>query len=202
MTAVAQDHRRRQLRTLVLNSNHVPLSTWPLSIIPPQEAIHALYRDRCYSVQDWDGEFFRSPSISIPVPKVIALRQYANVSGEPKFCRRSVLLRDRYSCQFCGQRFESQDLTFDHVVPRSAGGKTVWENILTACMRCNSLKGDKHANHSGRKGIASKDGRLRPLKMPRRPTAAELLRNGLEFLPNDVREDFQSWLYWNVALEA
>jgi hypothetical protein len=93
-------------------------------------------------------------------------------------------------------------LTFDHLVPRSRGGRTEWSNILTACLRCNGLKGNKAANHSGRKGVISADGKLRPLKMPRQPTAAELLRAGLEFLPNDVREDFFSYLYWSADLEA
>src|SRR5665213_3560770 len=111
------------LRTLVLNADHSPLSTWPLSIIPAQEAIHALYRDRAYSVVDWEEAFFRSPSTVIPVPKVIALRHYANVSGEPKFCRRSILLRDEYTCQYWGDQLPSEDLTFDHVVPRADKGE-------------------------------------------------------------------------------
>ena len=85
-------------------------------------------------------------------------------------------------------------------MPRSQGGRTVWTNILTACLKCNGLKSDKAANHSGRRGVISADGKLRPLKDPRRPTAAELLRAGLEFLPNDVREDFGSFLYWQVEL--
>lgn len=201
MNAVAID-RRRPLRTLVLNADFQPLSTWPLSLIGAQEAVHAVFRERCYSVEDWSDAFFRSPRRAIAVPKVVALRQYAPISGQPKFCRRSILLRDRYRCQYCGEQFESQDLTFDHLIPRTAGGRTVWDNILTACLRCNGLKGAKAANHSGRKGVVRDDGRLRPLKMPRQPTAAELLRAGLEFLPTDVREDFGSFLYWQADLEA
>jgi HNH endonuclease len=91
-------------------------------------------------------------------------------------------------------------LTFDHVVPRSRGGKTVWTNILSACLRCNGQKGSTSPNHSGRVRSVDPKGRMRPLKEPRRPSAAELLRAGLEFLPNDLREDFGSFLYWNVPL--
>jgi 5-methylcytosine-specific restriction endonuclease McrA len=174
-------------RTLVLNSDHRPLCCWPLSLIPAQEAVHALYRDRCYVVEDWPGAFFHSPSVTIPVPKVVALRNYAHVSATPKFCRRSILLRDRYRCQYCGKQFQSEDLTFDHYVPRAAGGETRWTNILTACIPCNTLKGSRQD--------------MRPLKEPKRPTSAELLRAGLEFLPNDVREDWGSYLYWMVDLE-
>jgi 5-methylcytosine-specific restriction endonuclease McrA len=122
------------------------------------------------------------------------------VHGEPKSCRRSILLRNRYRCQYCGERFSASELTFDHVVTRSRGGKREWTNILTACVNCNSLKGSAPAHHSGRKGVVEK-GWMRPLKEPRRPTNAELLRAGLEFLPNDLREDLGSWLYWRAELD-
>lgn len=197
MTAVAAAPlKERSYRCLVLNADYRPLSTWPLSLIAARDAVHALYRDRVAVVETWDA-VFRSPSVSIAVPKVVALRQYAPVSAEPKFCRRSILLRDRFRCQYCGRQFGSTELTFDHVVPRSKGGRTEWTNILTACMGCNARKADAHAEYSGRRASG-----LRPFKMPRRPTTAELLRAGLEFLPNDVREDFGSWLYWHVPLEA
>jgi 5-methylcytosine-specific restriction endonuclease McrA len=186
---------QRQLQTLVLNADGRPLSTWPLSLIPARDAVHAFYRDRVTVLETWDA-VYRSPSTEIKVPKVVMLREYAPVNSAPKFCRRSILLRDRYRCQYCGEKFPSHDLTFDHVIPRSKGGRTVWTNILSACLRCNSLKADQDANHSGRKG----DG-LRPLKDPRRPSSAELLRAGLEFLPNDIREHFGDFLYWNVELQ-
>lgn len=193
---------RRPRQALVLNADYRPLSTWPLSLISAQEAVHAVYRDKVTVVETWDGAFFHSPSTSVAVPKVVAMRQYAPISADPKFCRRSILLRDRYRCQYCGEQFPPHELTFDHLVPRSKGGKTEWANILSACIRCNALKKDNDANLSGRRGVLGKDGRLRPLKMPKRPTTAELLRAGLEFLPNDLREDFGSWLYWNSELQA
>jgi 5-methylcytosine-specific restriction endonuclease McrA len=206
MLAVAQDaqrksHRRRSLRCLVLNADGRPLSTWPLSLISADEAVHAVFRDRVSVVDEWD-EVFRSPSTEIRIPKVVMTRSYVPVTGEPKFCRRSILLRDRFRCQYCGLRFDSEHLTFDHVVPRSQGGKTVWTNILTACLGCNGLKGAKAANFSGRRGVVPSNGRLRPLKEPRRPTAAELMRAGLECLPVEIREDFASWLYWSTELQS
>ncbi len=76
------------------------------------------------------------------------------------------------------------------------------DNILACCMSCNAKKANHLPNFSGRRGEIAKDGRLRPLKLPRCPTTAELLRAGLEFLPGDVREDFGSYLYWNADLEA
>ena len=187
------------LRALVLNADGRPLGTWPLSLISAQDAISAVWRDRASVVETWEDAFFRSPSTTIAVPKTLMLRQYAPISGDPKFCRRSILLRDRFRCQYCGEEFASHELTFDHVVPRAQGGRTEWTNIVSACLKCNAIKADRPANHSGRKGVT---GSLRPLKPPRRPTNAELLTAGLAFLPNDVREDWGSWLHWHVPLRA
>jgi hypothetical protein len=69
-------------------------------------------------------------------------------------------------------------------------------------VRCNAAKRDRPANYSGRKGRPASNGALRPLKAPRQPTTAELLRAGLEFLDADTRADYGSWLYWNAELLA
>ena len=185
------------LRTLVLYADFRPLNTYPLSIIPAQDALVTVYRDRAQVIEEWDA-VFRSPSVEIRVPKVIALRDYAHISADPKFCRRSILLRDRFRCQYCGEQFRSEELTFDHVIPRSAGGKTEWTNILSACIPCNGRKRDRLPNFSGRKGGDD----MRPLREPRQPTSSELLRAGLEFLDPAVRADFASYLYWNAELRA
>jgi 5-methylcytosine-specific restriction endonuclease McrA len=190
----------KSLLTLVLNSDYRPLSTYPLSTKPVRKAVENVVKQKVDIVDDW-GLVFRSPSITIPMPRVVVLRTYAPIYGEPKFCRRSIFLRDRFSCQYCGHRFESHELTYDHVIPRAKGGKTVWDNVVAACIPCNALKRDQTANHSGRRGVLRADGRLRPLKDPRQPTSSELLRAGMEFLPLSVRDDFGSWLYWNAELD-
>lgn len=197
MTA-ATARERRSFRTLVLNADFRPISTWPLSLVSAEDAVSTIWRDRADVVETWDDAFFHSPSTTIPVPKVIALRHYAPIAASPKFCRRSILLRDRYRCQYCGERFESADLTFDHVIPRAAGGRTEWANILSCCIPCNKRKRDRLPNYSGRR--AQDD--VRPLKPPRQPTTAELLRAGLEFLDPAIRSDYGSWLYWSQELRA
>jgi 5-methylcytosine-specific restriction endonuclease McrA len=187
------------LRTLVLNADFRPLSTWPPSLISGKDAVRAVFRDRVIVVEEWDAAF-RSPSITINVPKVVALNTYAPVTSSPKFCRRSILLRDKFSCQYCGNRFTTDELTFDHVIPRSAGGQTVWSNILTACVECNSKKRDSMPNYSGRRGTSDKHG-MRPLKEPRQPTAYELLQAGLEFIDAAILEDYGWWFgYWGAEL--
>jgi 5-methylcytosine-specific restriction endonuclease McrA len=174
-------------KTLVLNADYRPLSTWPLSLLDARDAVSAIWRDRVDVVESWPGEFFRSPSTRIAVPKTVALREYARVHASPKFCRRSILLRDNYRCQYCGETFASEDLTYDHVTPRSKGGRTEWSNIVSACLRCNALKAN--GDH------------LRPQRAPRQPTSYELLEAGLKFLPNDVRDSWADYLYWGVELE-
>jgi len=182
-------------RTLVLNADYRPIATYPLSLISGQEAVKAVYRGRATVVEEWT-EAFRSPSREILVPKTIALNEYVPINAAPKFCRRSILLRDRFRCQYCGDRFESRDLTFDHVIPKSKGGQTVWSNILSCCVACNIAKRNLPANWSGKKGSG-----MRPLKSPRQPTTMELLRAGMEFLDPETRENWSEWLYWSVELK-
>ena len=169
------------------------MSTWPLSTKTVQEAVMSIYDDSAVLVESW-GDFFHSEHLRLPVPKVIALREYVHVDATPKFCRRSIYLRDRYCCQYCGERFHTSELTFDHVFPKSKGGKTAWDNVLTCCVRCNVAKRDSL--------IGRHKGAWRPLKMPRQPTSYELLKSGLEFLDPSLRESFGDWLYWNGELQA
>jgi len=187
------------LQTLLLNSDFRPLSTWPLSLISSKAAVKAVYRAKVTVVEEWDVAF-RSPSIEIKVPKVVALNAYAPVSAKPTFCRRAIMLRDRYRCQYCGERYPPDELTFDHVIPKSAGGKTEWTNILTACVDCNRKKQNRMPNFSGRRG-KDKHG-MRPLKEPRRPTTQELIQAGMEDLDPEIQENWAVWLYWTTELKA
>lgn len=192
------------LQTLILNASYEPLSTWPLSLDPINEAIIKICKNRAVIVDTWKDAYgndrmIRSPNLEIPAPKVLALKEYVNISNDPKFTRRSILLRDRYCCQYCGDRFPANDLTFDHLIPRSRGGKTEWTNIVMACEPCNTKKADKMPVFSGSKG--KRGSGLRPLKIPQRPTNGSLLKAGLEFLPDQLRQTFGDWLYWSVELE-
>jgi 5-methylcytosine-specific restriction endonuclease McrA len=183
----------QQRRCLVLNSDHRPKSVWPLDVVDARDALKTVLRDGAYVVEAWPDAFFRSPSVAFPVPKTIALRDYVNVHAAPKFCRQSVLLRDRYRCRYCNERHDASDLTYDHVVPRSRGGRTEWSNIVMACATCNARKRDRTCQEAG----------MHPLGgHPRAPTSAELLRAGLELLPNDVRQTWPEYLYWHTELEA
>ena len=115
------------LKVLVLNSDYRPLSVWPLSFTNPQEAIKTVFRGRATVVEEYD-QVLRSVNSEMRIPRVIALKNYAPIHATPKFCRKSVLLRDKFRCQYCGEKFAQADLTYDHVIPRSKGGKTEYEN--------------------------------------------------------------------------
>jgi hypothetical protein len=113
---------------LVLNADFRPLSYYPLSLWGWQDAVKAVFLDRVNIVSEYDRAV-RSPSIEMKLPSVVSLKNYVKPALYPAFTRFNVFLRDRFTCQYCG---DDQDLTFDHLV-RSRGGMTRWENVVTAC---------------------------------------------------------------------
>jgi 5-methylcytosine-specific restriction endonuclease McrA len=172
---------------LVLNADYRPLSYYPLSIWSWQDAIKAVFLDRVNIVALYD-KAVHSPSIEIKLPSVVSLKTYVRPPRHPAFTRFNVFLRDRFSCQYCGSR---DDLTFDHLLPRSLGGQTTWENVVTACSDCNLQKG----------GLAPKDAGMWPAQLPFQPTVNDLHRNGRLFPPNYLHESWLDYLYWDTELD-
>ena len=100
-----------------------------------------------YSANRIAEEMIHSVHLALSVPKIIVLAFYDRLPRkEVKFTRHNVFLRDKYTCQWCGNPFSERDLNLDHVHPRDKGGKTTWENIVTSCIRCNTRKGNKLAH--------------------------------------------------------
>lgn len=127
--------------TLVLNADYNPLCLVPLSVIDWQTAVKAVFSDKVIVIKNHDDWVVRSQHLEFPVPSIIVTNKYINPSYTVAFNRKMVYLRDGYICQYCGGKFDSHDLTFDHVMPRSKGGETTWDNVVTACTTCNFLKG-------------------------------------------------------------
>ena len=126
-------------KTLVLNADYKPLSYFPLSICNWKDSIKAVFLEKVSVVSEYN-EIVRSPSLEIKIPSVIALKEYVICSRKPAFTRFNVFLRDEFECQYCGDK---SNLTFDHILPKSKGGKTTWDNVITACSDCNTSKGNK-----------------------------------------------------------
>ena len=119
---------------LVLNADYRPLSYYPLSLWCWQDVVKAVFLDRVDIVSEYDT-MVRSPSFEFRLPSVVSLKSYVKPARHPAFTR-----------QYCGQ---GEDLTFDHVVPRSKGGQTTWDNVITACSPCNLRKGNKMPRDCG-----------------------------------------------------
>nr|WP_255616762.1 HNH endonuclease [Microvirga puerhi] len=163
------------------------MSYYPLSIWCWQDAIKAVFLDRVNIVSEYD-KVVRSPSFEIRLPSVISLKTYVKPSRNPAFTRFNVFLRDRFTCQYCGTH---EDLTFDHVVPRSKGGQTTWENVVAACAPCNLKKGDRMPH----------DVEMWPRQSPFAPTLHDLHSNGRLFPPNYLHDSWLDYLYWDSELE-
>ena len=175
---------------LVLNADFRPLSYYPLSLWSWQEAIKAVVAERVNVVSVYNRTV-HSPSSEMSLPSVISLKEYIPTSRRPAFTRFNVFLRDRFACQYCGEALPTHDLTFDHVIPRSRGGRTTWDNVVTACSPCNLVKGN-HMPHKAH---------MFPLVRPTEPTSFLLQEHGRAFPPNYLHESWRDFLYWDSELE-
>ncbi|MEE9197875.1 MAG: HNH endonuclease [bacterium] len=124
-------------KVLVLNSSYEPLQ-----FCTPRRAVVMVIMGRAEKVER-DGFVVRSPSVTMRLPAVIRLMRYVRRPYRPgvSFSKKNVFKRDQYTCQYCGAG--GGTLTLDHVIPRSRGGATVWENVVLACRRCNAKKGNR-----------------------------------------------------------
>lgn len=175
---------------LVLNADFRPLSYFPLSLWSWQETVKAVFLDRVNIVSEYD-RVVRSPNFEIRLPSVIALKDYVPTARRPAFTRFNVFLRDRFTCQYCSDRHTANDLTFDHVVPRSRGGRTLWSNVVTACGTCNLAKGSRLPNECG----------MFPRTHPAQPSSFELQENGRGYPPNYLHQSWRDFLYWDSELD-
>ena len=175
---------------LVLNADFRPLSYFPLSIWSWQDAVKAVFLDRVSVISEYDRKI-HSPTFEMRLPSVIALKEYVPAARRPAFTRFNVFLRDSFHCQYCSKTFATSDLTFDHVVPKSRGGRTSWTNVVTACSPCNLLKGNRLLRESG----------LVLRRFPSEPTTQELQENDRYFPPGYLHESWRDFLYWDSELD-
>lgn len=124
-------------RVLILNASYEPLH-----VCSVKRAVSLLMHEVAESVED-SGKVLRSPNSVFSVPSVIRLRRFVRAPFRQRvaFNRKNVFRRDEHSCQYCGRH--TSDLTLDHILPRSRGGPTSWENVVACCKSCNARKRDR-----------------------------------------------------------
>lgn len=169
---------------LILNADYRPLSYLPLSTITWGDAIKLVHLDRITVLETYDDWEVHSQKLTIKVPALAVTKEYMKYKKAVRFSRKNLYLRDLYQCQYCGERFSTSELTIDHVVPVSKGGKTTWENTVAACGPCNARKGNSH---------------MLPRRMPFKPEYWHLVGNTGEHLPWTIKHE--SWRPYLVDLK-
>lgn len=148
---------------LVLNASYIPIH-----VIEWTKAISLIYNDKVkcldfdyvgYTLKEWlpfssrTKEYYvlRSPNMAIALPEIVVTKTFVKMRKEKgvTFSRQNILSRDNHTCAYCGKLFAIKDLTLDHILPSSKGGKTVWSNIITACKKCNNVKADRTPEQAG-----------------------------------------------------
>ena len=161
------------------------------------KAVDSQYRT--YDFENWmdipvqpEDHYVVTPSRNILIPHVVQLLVFDRLPRqEVKFSRGNIYLRDQNRCQYCGKKFSSSELSLDHVVPISRGGKSTWENVVCACLPCNVRKGNKLLSESG----------IQLRRVPVRPKWHPLHRLQGRSFP-DIWKNFLDEAYWNVELRG
>jgi 5-methylcytosine-specific restriction endonuclease McrA len=159
----------RKSKVLVLNSSYEPLG-----ICDVQKAVVLLFGGKAVSVSHYPEKFICTVSQCFPMPSIVRLTFFVQVSYRKIVLnRKNVIRRDGFRCQYCGRR--DLPLTIDHMLPKSRGGEDSWENLITACTRCNSIKGNRtpHEAH------------MPPLRQPVSPSHITLMRQYLTTTTDD-----------------
>jgi 5-methylcytosine-specific restriction endonuclease McrA len=190
---------------LVLNRNFQPIH-----VTNVRRAFSLLYQGaaraideqyRLYDFEDWsalsaavDADSVKTISRAIRIPRVLVLSVFEKMpKARVRFSRLNIYVRDQDVCQYCHRHLRRTELNLDHVIPRSQGGRTCWENVVVSCIKCNLSKGGRTPEQAG----------MRLLRKPERPKWNPIFRGS-------KHEPHRSWLpflnvadasYWNVELK-
>ena len=171
-------------KTLVLDQSYQPHR-----VVSWQRAVMMWWDDKVEILEEYEDDIC-SVTFTIKMPAVVRLLHRVRGKRQAvKFSRINVAMRDNYTCQYCGVKEPLSKLTYDHVLPRSQGGKTVWENIVISCYSCNEFKANRTPVQA--KMVLRKNP-IRPVFLP-----AVTMR----FEVGSCPDLWRSWLYWNVAIE-
>jgi len=178
------------METLVLSQDYAPVAR-----VHWQRAVTLFFMDKVEIVDSYEDKEIRSVTFSMKMPSVVRfLRTIRSKKKAVKFSRENVYARDKGRCQYCSTPVPRHESTYDHVLPRAAGGKTEWENVVISCYGCNQKKASRTPEQAGMK-----------LKMrPVRPKSLPDMRVTVVWRKGDP-DAWRSWLrdfaYWNAELE-
>ena len=127
-----------QVRALLLNSSYEPLK-----VVSWQKALILWFQGKV-EILEFHTFFINSVTKSFQLPSVLRLKSFVRpAKNSIRFCRENVYLRDNYTCQYCAKKAPLKELTLDHVIPASKAGKKDWDNVVTACRKCNQIKANR-----------------------------------------------------------
>jgi 5-methylcytosine-specific restriction endonuclease McrA len=173
-------------QTLLLNATFEPLK-----VVHWQKAVTLWCQGKVEIIASHDREV-RAVSFSLRLPSVIRLLRYVRIKKRfdyVPFSRANIYARDHHNCQYCNTHHATQDLTFDHVIPVSQGGRKDWENIVTCCVSCNRRKG----------GRTPAEARMHLIRVPKRPERAPAIRITLSL--KTAPDSWRDYFYWNMELD-
>jgi 5-methylcytosine-specific restriction endonuclease McrA len=171
-------------RTLLLNQGFEPIK-----VIPWQRAITLLCLDKVEVIEEYDAQI-HAVSLIVQIPAVVRLRHAFRRHARPvKFSRVNIYARDGYRCQYCGERCAIDRLTYDHVVPRSRGGRTTWDNIVSACDTCNARKGNR----------TPAEAKMALRSTPTRPTWMPSVQ--IRVSTHSIPEAWRDYVYWTGQID-
>lgn len=193
-----------QGHVLVLNKSWVAVN-----VASVRRAISLLYQGLAravhpidysiYNFADWcevskhreAGRYIQTPDLAIRIPEVIILRDFNGFfKKEVRFSRRNIFERDKNTCQYCAKRLPKADLTIDHVIPQSKGGRDSWQNLVLACVRCNVFKANRTPEQAG----------MPLIRKPVKPAWLPTLGTRLPSVEKSSWQRFIDAAYWDVEL--
>ena len=177
--------------TLVLDLGYRPVAREPWQV-----AIVKVLVDRVAEVVEaYPDKYIHAPNFTVELPSVIRLLKPIRRKRAVKFSRQNVWVRDKGRCQYCGAKVPRYEFTYEHVIPRSQGGVTTWENVVVACVPCNQRKGGRTPAQAGMHLLST------PVKPKKLPDSSNFAMTFQEGMPESWRNWLRSAVYWNTELE-
>ena len=180
------------METLVLDPGYTPVGR-----ISWQRAIVLLWQNKVEIVESYVDRVVRSVLTEMQMPAVVRfIRTITRRKKAIKFSRENIYLRDNYQCQYCGKKKPLNELTYDHVIPRVKGGQTRWDNIVCACVGCNTYKGGRTPQEAG---MPLRTTPRRPDKLTNTMRSSFAWRSGM---PTEWKQFLVDFAYWNDTLDS